>query len=86
LACGLIITSPALNQSGSYTGQITGPGVVSGGSFSGSLNAAGRAAFQAVINAFGSYSFSVTVSYFGQTRTATGSVNVIAANANCQQP
>jgi hypothetical protein len=86
LACGLIATTPALNQTASYTGQIMGPGVVSGGSFSGSLNAAGRAVFQAVINAFGTYSFSVSVTSGGQTRTATGSTNVGAANSTCPQP
>jgi hypothetical protein len=82
-ACGLIATTPALNQTASYTGQIMGPGVVSGGSFSGSLNAAGRAVFQAVINAFGTYTFSVSVTSGGQTRTATGSTNVGASNATC---
>jgi hypothetical protein len=85
-ACGLIATTPPLNQTASYTGQIMGPGVVSGGSFSGNLNAAGRAAFQAVINAFGTYGFNVSVTSGGQTRTATGSVNVGAANSTCPQP
>jgi hypothetical protein len=59
---------------------------VSGGSFSGALNAAGRAAFQAVINAFGTYNYTVSVVFGGQTRTATGSVNVQSANSTCPQP
>ena len=85
-ACGLIATTPALNQTASYTGQIQGPGVVSGGSFSGNLNSAGRAAFQAVINAFGTYTYNVTVLFGGQSRSATGSVNVQSNNATCPQP
>jgi hypothetical protein len=57
--------------------------VVSGGSFSGSLNAAGRAVVEAVINAFGAYTFQVSVVAQGVTRTASGPLSVNAGNSNC---
>jgi hypothetical protein len=86
LACGLLSTTPPQNTSASYTTQISGPNVVSGGTSSGFLNAAGRAAFQAVISSIGSYNFMVTVVSGGQTRTASGSVNVTSANNTCPTP
>jgi hypothetical protein len=90
IACFLIAASavgsaPALNQSASYTGTITGPGVVSGGSFSGNLNASGRAVAQAVINAFGNYVGSVTVLFGGVSKQATAQVNVQQAQGTCPQ-
>jgi hypothetical protein len=82
-ACAVIATNPPLNQTATYTGTISGPGVVSGGSFSGSLNAAGRAVVEAVINAFGAYTFQVSVVAQGVTRTASGPLSVNAGNSNC---
>ena len=67
------------------SGQISGPGVVSGGTFSGNLNAAARAVVQAVINSFGNYAASVTVIFGGVTRQATGTVNVTQNQSNCPQ-
>lgn len=91
IACFLIVATPAanaaaLNQTATYTGQISGPGVVSGGSFSGSLNAAGRAVASAVINSFGNYVGSVTVLFAGVSRNANGQVTVIDAQSNCPTP
>jgi hypothetical protein len=88
LACFLIIATavgnaPAINQSASYQGTILGPGVVSGGSFSGNLNASGRAVVQAVINSFGNYVGSVTVLFGGVSRQATAQINVQSAQGNC---
>jgi hypothetical protein len=89
IACFLIIATPAanaaaLNETATYTGQITGPGVVSGGTFSGNLNAAGRAVAQAVINAFGNYAASATVVFGGVSRNANGQVTVLETQSNCQ--
>ena len=83
LVCGLITTNPPLNQTATYSGTITGPGVVSGGSFSGSLNAAGWAAVEAVINLFGTYNFAGSVVAQGVTRTFSGSIAVNSGASNC---
>ena len=83
LACGLITTNPPLNQTAAYSGTITGPGVVSGGSFSGTLNAAGWAAVEAVINLIGTYNFAGSVVAQGVTRTFSGSIAVTSGASNC---
>ena len=83
LACGLITTNPPLNQTATYSGTITGPGVVSGGSFSGTLNAAGWAAVEAVINLIGTYNFAGSVVAQGVTRTFSGSIAVNSGASNC---
>ena len=85
IACVLIVTTPPA-AAGAYTVTFSGPGVQSGGSQSGTLNAAGRAVAQAIINAFGNYGMSVSVTFSGVTRTATGSVNVQAPNSTCATP
>ncbi|HEX6163412.1 MAG TPA: hypothetical protein VFZ31_08605, partial [Vicinamibacterales bacterium] len=85
ISAAAIGNAPALNQTATYSGQIQGPGVVSGGTFSGNLNAAGRAVVQAVINSFGNYVANVTVVFAGVTRTATGQVNVTQNQSNCPQ-
>jgi hypothetical protein len=77
--------APPVNQTAAYNGQIQGPGVVSGGTFSGNLNSSGRAVAQAVINSVGNYVASVTVIFGGVTRTATGQVNVTQNQSNCPQ-
>jgi hypothetical protein len=82
VACILIVTAPP-QAAGTYVVTFSGPGIVSGGSASGSLNAAGQAIAQAIINAFGSYTANVSVTSSGVTRTATGSINVVAANSTC---
>jgi hypothetical protein len=90
IACFTIIATavgnaPALNQTASYTGSITGPGVVSGGTFAGNLNASGRAVAQAVINSFGNYVGSAIVAFGGVSRQATAQVNVqLPQGSNCQ--
>jgi len=76
IACFTIIATavgnaPALNQTASYTGSITGPGVVSGGTLAGNLNASGRAVVQAVINSFGNCVGSAIVAFGGVSRQAT---------------
>ena len=78
-------SAPAVNATANYSGRIQGPGVVSGGTFSGNLNTAGRAVVQAVINSFGNYVATVTVVFGGVTRTATGQVNVTQTQSNCPQ-
>lgn len=83
LACGLITTNPPLNQTATYSGTITGPGVVSGGSFSGSLNAAGWAAVEAVINLIGSYNIAGSVVAQGVTRSFSGAISVVSASSTC---
>ena len=82
VACILIVTAPP-QAAGTYVVTFSGPGIVSGGSASGSLNSAGRAIAQAIINAFGSYTANVSVTSSGVTRTAIGSINVVAANSTC---
>ena len=68
--------APAVNQTASYTGTITGPGVVSGGTFAGNLNASGRAVASAVINSFGNYIGSAIVVFGGVSRQTTAQMNV----------
>ena len=90
LACFAIVAAalgnaPAVNQTATYNGQILGPGVVSGGTFSGNLNSAGRAVVQAVISSVGNYVANVTVIFGGVTRTATGQVNVTQNQGTCPQ-
>ena len=82
IACIVIVTTPP-QAAGTYLVTFSGPGVVSGASASGTLNAAGRAIAQAVINAFGTYGVNVSVTSGGVTRTATASINVVAANSTC---
>ena len=85
-ACAVISTNTPLNATASYTGTVIGPAVESGGTFSGFLNAAGRAAVEAVISAVGSYNFLVSVASGGLIRTGSGSINVTSAPGNCVQP
>jgi hypothetical protein len=85
ISAAAIGNAPALNTSATYSGQIQGPGVVSGGTFSGNLNSAGRAVVQAVINSVGNYVANVTVIFGGVTRTATSQVNVTQNQSNCPQ-
>jgi len=82
IACVLIVTQPP-QAAGTYIFTLSGPGVVSGGSASGTLNSAGRAIVQAIINAFGTYNANVSVTSSGVTRTATGTINVVSANSTC---
>ena len=85
ISAAAIGNAPAVNSTANYNGRIQGPGVVSGGTFSGNLNSAGRAVVQAVINSFGNYVATVTVIFGGVTRTATGQVNVTQNQSNCPQ-
>ncbi len=77
--------APPVNQTATYNGRIQGPGVVSGGTFSGNLNSAGRAVVQAVINSVGNYVATVTVIFGGVTRNGTGQVNVTSGQSSCPQ-
>lgn len=86
--CKVISTSPA-QPGATWTATVTGPseggpsGVISGQTFSGTLNANGRAELRVRINRFGTYTNSVTVTAAGVTRTATASVTVAAAENSC---
>ena len=83
--CFLIVTTPA-QPGAAYTASITGPGVVSGGTSQGVLNALGRAVAQAVINSFGTYTGNASVTAGGVTKTGSGNGNVQQANSSCPTP
>jgi hypothetical protein len=80
--CGIIQTSPA-QPNASWMANVTGPGVISGQTFGGSLNTNGQAELRARINQFGTYTNQVTVNSNGVQMTASGSVNVLSSNNTC---
>jgi hypothetical protein len=82
LECKTISTTPA--QAGAtWSATVTGPGVISGQTFGGTLDASGRAALRVRINAFGTYVNNVTVTAGGVTRNASASVEVGPAANTC---
>ncbi|HEY7471930.1 MAG TPA: carboxypeptidase regulatory-like domain-containing protein [Gemmatimonadota bacterium] len=82
LECKTISTSPA--QAGAtWSATVSGPGVISGQTFGGTLDANGRAALRVRINAFGTYMNNVTVISGSVTRNASASVTVGSAANTC---
>lgn len=82
LECKIISTSPA--QAGAtWSATVTGPGVISGQTFGGTLNANGQAELRVRINSFGTYTNNVTVTSGGVTRNASANVTVGPAANTC---
>jgi hypothetical protein len=70
----------------SYTVQWSGPGTVGSTTRSGTLNAQSQAIDRQQINAFGTYTANVTVTYQGATRQVTASVSVGGSQGTCPAP
>jgi len=81
-ACAVITTDPP--QQGTYSGTFSGPGVLSGGTFAGSL-VGGRAGVVATINVIGTYGITGSVVAQGVTRAFSGSLGVSSGAGNCVQ-
>lgn len=82
LECKIISTSPA--QAGAtWSATVTGPGVISGQTFGGTLNASGQAELRVRINSFGTYTNNVTVTSGAVTRNASANVTVEPAANTC---
>ena len=79
--------APAVNSSATYTGTITGPGVISGGTVAGSLNAAGEATPQAAIDSYGPYTGNFDVQFGGIHKQMTAQMTVNPAQGRgCTTP
>jgi hypothetical protein len=79
-----IWTDPA-QPGASYSFSWSGPGTVGGTTRSGSLDAAGGAFDEQMINQFGMYTGMASVTVGGNTETASTTVNVTSAQGACQQ-
>jgi hypothetical protein len=80
--CTGISTNPA-RPGGSWTATWSGPGTVGVTQRSGTLDGAGHAVDRQPINQLGTYNLDVTVIASGLTRSASGSVVVVAAAGSC---
>jgi hypothetical protein len=80
--CKIISTSP-VQAGATWSATVTGPGVISGQTFGGTLDANGRAELRARINQLGTYVNNVTVIAGSVTRNASASVTVGPAANTC---
>ena len=82
LVCGVVVSNPP-QPGAQFTVTGSGIGLLPGQAATGTLNASGRGTFQLRIILLGTYGLNATVVSNSVTRTATGSVNVTAANNTC---
>lgn len=83
--CAQPTTSPG-TPGASYTVNWSGPGTVGSTQRNGTLDALSTALDRQQINAFGTYTVGLSITYNGLTKQTTGNVNVGPAQGTCPPP